>query len=55
VNRINGSLDPAIQLSEICGESQDLGNETEATLHTNKEKNGSLSPDYVDNLELKAS
>ena len=50
-DRINGSLDPAIQLSEICGESQDLGNETEATLHTNKEKNGSLSPDYVDNLD----
>ena len=50
-DRVNGSLDPAIQLSQICGESQDLGNETEATLHINKDKNGNLSPDYIDNID----
>ncbi|CAG2242652.1 CTIP [Mytilus edulis] len=54
--RINGSLDPAIELSQLCAESQDLGDELEMTL-ANRYNNGKRenrvkeSTDCIDALQ----
>ncbi|XP_052096734.1 putative leucine-rich repeat-containing protein DDB_G0290503 isoform X2 [Mytilus californianus] len=53
---INGSLDPAIELSQLCAESQDLGDELEMTLQ-NRHNNGKRenrvkeSSDFIDTLQ----